>query len=216
MNERDIVMRQHIIAAVTACLIAAPAGALADGALLGKIGTLGIGIEYVQPLSRFTAVRAVYNGGSLDEKGSESGIDYDFDFKLRNAGVLLDWHPFAGVFFTSVGLLYNKNELEARSTSSGTVTVGDGTYTDPDLKGEITFKTSAPYLGLGWGHAPQGRGLTMSLEIGVLYQGSPQVKFTSSSNVDQADLDQEAAELEGELDNYKYYPQFAFGIGYRF
>jgi len=209
-------MRKHAIAAVTTFLIALPTGAFADGALLGKIGTLGLGIEYVQPLSRFTAVRAVYNGGSLDKKGSESGIDYDFDLKLRNAGVLLDWHPFAGVFFTSAGLFYNKNKLEATSTSTGTVTVGDRPYDNPDLKAEITFKTSAPYLGLGWGHAPQGRGLTMSLEIGVLYQGSPQVKFTSSSDVDQADLDREAAELQGELDDYKYYPQFAFAVGYRF
>jgi hypothetical protein len=208
-------MRQHIIAAVTACLIALPTGALADSALLGKIGTLGVGVEFVQTLSRFTTVRAVANGGSLDEKGSESGIDYNFDLELRNAGVLIDWHPFAGVFFTSLGLFYNKNKLDARGTDTGTVTVGDNTYTNPDLNAEITFQTSAPYLGLGWGHAPQGRGLSMSLEIGVLYQGAPEVAFRSNS-VSQADLDREAAELERELDSYKYYPQFAFGIGYRF
>jgi len=209
-------MRKHTVVAVTAFLIATPAGALADGALLGKIGTLGLGIEYVQSLTRFTSVRAVANGGSLDEKGTESGIDYNFDLELRNAGVLLDWHPFAGVFFTSAGLFYNKNKLEATSTSTGTVTVGNNTYTNPDLKAEITFQTGAPYLGLGWGHAPQGRGLSMSLEIGVLYQGSPEAKFSSSSGVSQADLDREAAELEAELDDYKYYPQFAFAVGYRF
>ena len=210
-------MQKNGAVVFAACLATTlPASAFADGGVLAKIGLMGAGVEYVHPTSKFSAMRLVANGGSLDETTTESDINYDFKLKLRSAGAIFDWHPFAGVFFTSLGLLYNKNELEANATGNGSVTVGSTTYASPNLKGEVTFQKAAPFVGLGWGHSPDGKGLSMAFELGVLYQGSPEVKFTSNSGVSQADLDREADDLERELSDYKYYPQVAFSLGYRF
>jgi hypothetical protein len=209
-------MRKHAIWIATGLTVLLPATAYADEGVLAKVGLMGAGIEYVHPTTKFSAVRLLAQGGSLEETATESDIKYDFKLKLRNAGVIFDWHPFAGVFYGSAGLFYNKNELEANATGNGSVVVGGTTYTSPNLKGDITFQAASPYLGLGWGHKPEGKGFSMAFEIGVLYQGSPEVKFTSNSGVSQADLDREAADLEKELTDYKYYPQIALSIGYRF
>lgn len=209
-------MRHTRLPVLAACLAAFPAASFADGGVLAKLGTLGMGVEFVYPTSKFTAVRGVVNGGSYDENATESGVAYHFDLEMKSGGVLIDLHPFGGVFFISGGLYYNKNRLDASTTGTGSVTVGNNTYTNPNLKGEVTFNTTAPYLGLGWGHSPEGKNFSMAFELGVLFQGSPEVRFTSSNGVAQSDLDREAADLEDSLKEYKYYPQIAFGFGYRF
>ncbi len=202
-----------VVATLTALALPFAAHATEDG-VLAKVGTLGAGVEYVHPFSSHSALRFGVNGASQDENSTESGINYNFKLKLKSASALFDFHPFAGTFFTSLGVFYNKNEIDA--SSSGNLTIGSQTA-NTTLTGEITFNSVAPYVGLGWGHAPSGKGLSFAFELGVLFQGAPKVTLQSSNTaVTQSNLDQEAAELEDSLKNNKYYPQVAFALGYRF
>lgn len=206
------------IATLALCL---PLAAEAEGTALGvKVGTLGYGLELDRSLSEKTTFRFGLNGYDKKYSETDSGIDYNYKLQWRSAAFLFDWHPWAGTFHTSYGLLYNGNKIKATAKGgSGTVTIGDTTYAaGTDLTGEISFNKAAPYLGLGWGNpvAPNKR-FGFTTDLGVVYQGSPKVKLKSNSSlVSQSDLDTEARQLEQDLKDYKYYPLIAFAFSYQF
>lgn len=197
-----------------ACMLL-PIGAFADNTLRAKVGTLGLGIEYSWSVSDNVAMRAVINGADTEDRVTESGVTYDFDFERRSASILVDWRPTGGTFFTSAGLLYNGNKLEASIVNSGNVTIGGTVYNNPNLSGEITFDKLAPYLGAGWNWMFAQNRLSLVLELGALYQGRPHVSLRSST-VSQSDLEREERELEDDLKDYKLYPNVSFAVGYRF
>jgi hypothetical protein len=207
-------IHKHVAWAV-AVLLLHPIVAAAEDAVRARIGTLGLGVEYRHELSPHTAWRALLNGATTDGRFTESDVKYDYDFKRRSAGLVFDWHPNAGKFFVSTGLLYNKNKIEARIAGNGSVEIGNTTYSNPDLSGDLTFKEIAPYLGTGWMFGAAHKGISMAFELGVLYQGSSDVHLHSSV-IDPADLRKEEHDLENSLDEYKYYPNITFAIGYRF
>jgi hypothetical protein len=200
-------------AALSICAIfALPVGAAADDAVRGRIGTLGLGIEYRHGFSDHVALRVLANGATSEGEFTDDDVEYDYEFKRRSAGILLDWHPIGGKFFTAAGFLYNKNRVDARLSGNGSVRVGNTTYTNPQVSGDMEFKSIAPYLGVGWAWAPGSSGLSLTFEVGVLYQGSADVEL-SSGTVSQSDLRQEEFDLR---DEFKYYPNISFAIGYRF
>lgn len=148
-------------------------------------------------------------------------VRYDIDLELKSGALILDWHPFAGGFRLSAGMLSNKNGVDLKATPTANVTIGGNTYPAAavgTLDGDVSFKKSAPYVGLGWGNAVVGNtGLGFSVEIGALFQGSPDVKLSSSNGlVSQADLNQEAREIEDDLKNLKVYPVISVGLSYTF
>jgi hypothetical protein len=67
--------------------------------------------------------------------------------------------------------------------------------------------------------------LTFSFDLGVLYQGEPNVGLTAVCGPAvlpaqctqlQNDVAAEQASLQEDLSDYKFYPVVSFGIGYRF
>jgi hypothetical protein len=80
-----------------------------------------------------------------------------------------------------------------------------------------------PYFGIGWGNAvAKGSALSLSVDVGVIFQGAPNVTLTTEgtdasiqSQVD-AQLAIEKAELEQDLDDFKLYPVVNIGATYRF
>lgn len=205
-----------MLAAVGACL---PGTVSAEGTALGiKASTLGIGLELTQSLAPHTNLRVGANGYSYDFTDTEAGIQYDFELDLRTGALLLDWYPFGGTFRITAGGFYNKNELSAHA--AGTLDIGNGTYTNATADASVTFKKGAPYLGIGWGN-PVGRNkrFGFSVDLGVLFQGSPDVELSATSNgtpVNQADVDREEAQLESELADYDKYYVIGFTFSYKF
>lgn len=195
--------------------------AAADGFGLGvKAGSLGLGVEGTFGLSERVNLRAGINNYSLSGTEDASGIHYDADLDLQSGALLLDWHPFAGTFRLSAGLIYNKNALHLTATPTSNQDIGGTTYTPAQigtLSGDVTFKKNAPYLGLGWGNAVRHGRFGFNFEIGALLQGSPKVSLAASSGaVSQIDLDSEAQQAEADLSKFKTYPVVALGFSFRF
>lgn len=195
--------------------------AAADGFGLGvKAGTLGLGVEGTFPISERVNVRAGVNNYSLSGNEDASGIHYDGKLDLQSGALLFDWHPFAGTFRLSAGLMYNKNTLHLTATPTSNQDIGGTTYTPAQigtLTGDVTFKKSAPYAGLGWGNAARHGRFGFSFELGALFQGSPKVSLSASGGaVSQIDLNSEAQQAEADLDNFKIYPVIALGFSFRF
>lgn len=196
-------------------LCSMPAKAEKGFAVGGRFGTLGVGFEVTKALTKRTRLRVGANAFTFGTSFKEAGISYDVDLRSRNVAVIFDYHPLNGRFRVSAGVFYNKNEFDA--DAAGTLTVGGTTYANATLNANVSFDRTSPYIGIGWGNAvKEGKRLTHSFDLGVLYQGSPKVKLTATGVGSQADLNQEALELEDALDSFRYYPVISYGISFKF
>ncbi|HEV8647090.1 MAG TPA: hypothetical protein VGR01_16140 [Burkholderiales bacterium] len=163
--------------------LAAGTAAWADVGVLLKAGTLGAGLDLSKGIGETLALRLQANAFSFDEDITESDVEYSADLELKSAGLLFDWHPFSGVFRVSAGAYWNGNEASATGRPTGAAYEINGvTYASTEvgsLNGQIDFESVAPYLGIGFGSAPKaGRGMSFSFDLGVLYQGEPDVGLT--------------------------------------
>lgn len=200
------------------------ASSVAAGA---KVSTLGVGADLSMQVAPSLNARLGIQGFSYDTDGTESGVDYDVDLKLFSGLMTADWFPFQNGFRISAGLMANGNELDmdGRPRAGSTYEINGTSYNAAgvgSLHGNVDFNSVAPYLGIGWGN-PFGPGGNWSFncDLGVVFQGSPDVSLTAdgplaSDPTFQANLEAERRDLENELDKYKYYPLVSLGVTYRF
>lgn len=215
-------MRNRCISVCAVLMLPWFAGvAHADVGVNLKAGTLGAGVEMSKSFSDKFSVGLGFNSYDFKTTDSASDIDYDFNFDLQSVALLANYHPFSGVFRFTAGALYNKNELNLTGKPTGTNYVINGqTYTAAQvgtLNGKLTFNSTAPYLGLGWGNRPGGR-LGLSADIGVLYQGSPKLTMSATGAAAglAADIEQERRSAEEDLSDLKWYPVLSLGMYFRF
>lgn len=208
-------------------LFAGPA--MADSGEFGmalKAGTLGAGIEGTIGITKTINTRLGVNYFSYDTDETESNVDYEFDIELKTFSWLFDWHPGGGGFRITAGAFYNGNEFEAvGKPRSGSYTIDDTTYPAAQvgtLKGEIDFDNFAPYVGIGYGNAlSKDRKWNFVFDLGVMYQGEPDVTLTadgtaSGNAVFQSELENERRQLESDIDDFEFYPVLFLGVSYKF
>ena len=188
-----------------------------------KAGLPGVMLGFAQPLGPLFGVRADYATlGNRSERRSEDGIDYDGKLKADRAALLVDLFPFAGSFRISAGVTANQYKLDLLATGAGgSITVGNTSYTttaNDRLAVTVKYPSSTPYLGIGWGHQ-SNTGLRFSFDLGAMF-GKAKVSYALSgpwaSQVSQADIDAELAELREGVGKVKAIPQLTLGIGYSF
>jgi len=205
------------------CLLPAAAWA-GDNAIGIKAGALGLGVEYTRNLSDRWAIRGGINGSQLGFDGEESGIDYQFDFVWDSLSLGVDLHPFKSPFRLTAGILRNDNGLNGESRPSSNVTIGNTSYTPAQvgvLMSTVGFKPTAPFLGLGWDWSRKKRHFGMSLDLGVLDQGSPRVTLRGSGTLlgdpaFQQDIAREEAQLRDSLSDLDLLPYLTVGFVIRF
>lgn len=208
-----------------ATLSAAPV--LAGGTLAVSLtgGTLGIGPEVsLRPIENF-GVRGnvTWLGFKLSEDVDD--IEYDGDVDLLSVGAMADWYPFDGGLRISAGIRWNGNDLRLSSRPSNAVTIGGVTYTPAEigrLTGTVDANEVAPLVTLGWGGRLKS-GLTVGVEAGFLYQGSPTISnlrarggLLEGDPGLLADLEDEEELIEDEVESYKYLPVLQVMLLYRF
>ena len=210
------------IAAALAVLFAARADAAPRLALTGKAGTLGYGFDVTYGLTEKLNVRAVFTPGpSLGYSFAQEGTSYDVDLQFRSGSAQLDWHPRAGAFHLSTGVFLNQNEFAGSAVSNSSYVIGDRTYTGAEigsLEAGIGFSGVAPYVGLGWGNAVgSGNRFGVVFDIGVLFQGSPEVRLAASGPISedaefQRNLAQEEGTIGSDLGIFAIYPIATLGL----
>lgn len=207
--------------------------AQAEGfALALKGGTIGIGVEGTFRLSEQFNLRAQHTAFSTEVTESSSGgnndLDFNLDLDLGMSALMIDYHPFSGSFRLTAGYAKNGNEFTGSAVPSGSYEIGDQVYSAADIgtvNGNIDFKSSAPYLGFGWGNAVSpDNGFGVSFEMGVLLQGAPKIKLTTSKQLADpalqqrldADIAKEVASFEDDTKSFKAWPVVALGVSYQF
>ena len=218
-------MKSVVIACAAA--LALPAAAHADNVAgaTGRVSTLGLGVEVIKPIGDTFALRAGYNRFDYDTSESASGNDYDAELQLDSKMVGADWRPFAGNFRFTGGMLFNDNSLAVDAEPAAFYNIGDIVVPGDqvgNLTGGISFDDQAPYAGVGWDSSILGlANFAMSFDLGVVYQGSPQVTLSadgpiSSDPLFQQELEKEESNVQNEIDDYKYYPVASLGLTFRF
>lgn len=168
-----------------------------------RASTLGLGVDLSRSLIPLVNARIGINSYTHDFEFDTDDFDYDADLKLRSAHALADFHPWAGRFRLTGGLLYNRNRIEATGRDNGN-----------EVKATIDFRRNSPYLGIGWGNATRGFvPLSWSIDLGVVMQGAPSVSLSGDG---VPGLDDEEDELEDELSEFDTYPVVSVGLIFRF
>lgn len=189
--------------------------------VIGKIGTLGLGVDLVRPFSHKLDGRVGLNTFSRSYSDTSGDVDYKGDLDLQTLKLLADWRPYGGSFYITAGAAINNNEISAQGTQTGTSTVGSTTFTgDAKLSTTIKFDDVSPYLGLGYRKKTSMKGLSFTAEAGVLFQGDPEVRLDieapASSGLTQADVDTERQQIQDDVSGLEHWPVFSIGFMYRF
>jgi hypothetical protein len=194
-----------------------------------KIGTMGVGAEISVALVPNTRLRSGYNFLTYSFDSKISDINYDFDTEFSSIPILFDVHPFGGSFFLSGGVFLNNNNVGVvGSVSPGSL---DPAYQKYDfladqitISGDVEFLPVAPYAGLGWRTNSNESGWGFLAELGVLFQGAPDVTgLRVNAPIDingvpevQEFLAEQASEIEDELSWFQFYPVAAVMLTYHF
>lgn len=214
-------MRKTIILLLTSLFVALSASAHAVNVGIGlKASTLGLGAEVGVRVVKLFGVRAVFNKYDYSKTINDGGVDYDGDLNLQTYGVMADLYPTAGQFRLTGGAFKNDNALVAVAVPTDGIEIGSSYYpgnTAGVLTGDVSYNPTGWYLGLGYGDPARSPGRVHFLfDFGVVFQGSPGVRLTSSSSAVSADdLQQEAAQFQDDIETSKYWPVLSFGIGIR-
>jgi hypothetical protein len=167
------------------------------------VSTLGVGADVGVGLHPRITVRA--GASYIPFKPSISVSDTEWEASLPEMSYTgtVDLYLIGGLH-VSGGFRYKTTDVEAVGNYTGTVNVGDQTFTGDEvgtLTGVIVTKDLSPYAGIGFGNVAK-RGLGFILDFGVAFHGSPEVTLTSEGGTLSGDplLD---AELAKEADNFE-------------
>ena len=221
-------MMKRIQVSAVLVMILSPS-CFADTSLGLRAGTLGGGIELAHAFTEKLGFRVAANGLNYSTTDTYESVDYDAKLKLATGQLLFDWFPFSNNFRLSAGAAYNGNKLtlDGKPAPGGTFTFNGNTYSSSDIgavKGKVDFREAAPYVGLGYGR-PIGKGLSLTADVGVLFQGSPRTTLTATCGAAtpaltcsqiQSDLAAEQARLDDDVHKYQYYPVLSIGFAYVF
>ncbi len=229
-----------------ACAVALPSASFAQGSFgIGvTASTLGAGIQAAASVTKYSNIRGGFNAFNYTDSFTKDGINYSGTLKLRSGQVTWDqYFPHLGGFHISPGaLIYNGNQGNATANvpAGQTFSLGSTTYYSSSANpvngtGAITFRKAAPMVLIGFGNlVPRSsRHIGVSLEAGVVFEGSPNAKLSlagSSCLVSatagcvnaatdptvQANLLSEQTKLNNDLGPFKYYPIVSLGISYKF
>ena len=207
-----------------------------------KGSLLGGGVEAAARVTHRTNVRAGFNMISYSRGFNKDGVPYSGQLSFKTVEAHYDIFPFAGKFHVSPGVLaYIGDPITAtaavpagQSFSLGGTTFYSDTAAPVTGSGKIDFNRAAPMATFGWGNlVPRkaSKHLSVPVEFGVAFQGSPQATLNLAGNAClapgvtcrsvndptiQAAIQSEQTKINNSMSFFKAYPIISVGFGYKF
>ncbi len=199
-----------------------PSTLCAQGLALGaRAGTLGFGAEAALGLSENFAVRGGLGSFFYEYEDDYDDVEYTISPPSLTGTLGIDLYPTGGSFRLMAGLMLRNGDFKAKSgdlASAGPVEIGDNEYDEAGfLKGTVATKSTAPFVGLGFGNHTQG-GFGFFIDFGVAFVGEADVTITASGPIAsepgiQNDLEREAQNIKDDAASYlKYWPILSLGL----
>jgi hypothetical protein len=205
--------------AVLLTALAAAAGSVQAGGVGIRAGTTGLGVDLGGDVAPTLGWRLGVSGMNVNTHVDTSDVRYDAKAKVLTGSLLLDWSPL-GPFRISAGFIANDNKIDVNGTGNPGTAFQGSTVTG-QIKPDKSF---APYLGIGYGNVWTA-GLNFYFDLGIMFQGSPQVSLQVNCSASTTPAQCAAAQSQGEaerqrlqdkVDKYKYYPVANIGITFGF
>jgi len=216
-----------ITLAAAAILSLASTNAVADIPRMSagvNVGSLGAGATLAVEINRQFEARVGLNQSPADFDVEVDGLSYNGDISLNTTTAIVDFYPWLGLGFRlSAGAFLNGNEVGGTAQPAEPVNFGGQVFQPEDIgsaTAAISFPSSAPYVGLGWGRRTghQGR-LKFSIDAGVFFQGTPTAAISVENPngvISEADIAQARSDVQEELNNLEIYPVLSLGVSYSF
>jgi hypothetical protein len=204
-----------------------------------KVGTLGVGFQVGTAITSRVNVRGGANFFNYNDSITEHGVVYNGTLQLQSVEAKLDLFAFGGFRVTPGVLLYNNNNVAATASATpGTgFTLGGVRYVsspgDP-LRGNapVTLNRFSPTIGIGFGNLlPRSfRHWSLSTDLGVVFQGSPQFGLSLGGSACVAgticqpistlpgasqNIESERQKIQDDLKPFKYYPEVSIMFGWK-
>ncbi len=188
-----------------------------------KAGTLGIGVEGTWRPLPYLDVRFGASQYEYDDNGTQAGVNYDATLDLDTYHLTGNFRFPLSPFRVTAGLYSNGNELNMQSVDQATFNIGGTTFTSAEvgtLQAGTSFSGTSPYVGFGYDFSLFGK-VGMNFDLGVLWQGEPDVTLTADGLLANDPtflnaLESERLELEDEMSDFKAWPVVTLGFVYNF
>ncbi|NBB51326.1 hypothetical protein GVN24_23870 [Rhizobium sp. CRIBSB] len=219
-------MTRLIISTLATLALSAGTASAQSMAVGASLGTTGAGIEAQLKLGPIFVLRASVD--RLDHNIDETydGIDYAGAFAFDTLGGFVDLHPFGNAFLVSGGAYLGDRDISLGATPSMPVEIGGTIYSPSQvgtLSGTIKLQDLAPFVGVGWDDTFTRRSAWGFRALaGLAFSDTPEVALDSTggslsnSATLQDRLDDEAREIQGEVEGYGLFPVVQVGLNYRF
>lgn len=202
----------------------APASAQTGMAVAGRAGTLGIGAEASLGLGPLVGLRAGFAIQPWEPSRTFDDLEFTLDLASPSFQGLIDLYPLGGGFRLSGGIVRFGSEHEVRAEPVAAVDIGGQTYTPEQigvLSGLFRTKKTAPYAGIGFGRLGGRLGPGFVIDLGVAFQGAPDVQLGASGPIAalpefQANLRDEERTIEDDAEVFRFYPVLSFGFVFGF
>lgn len=216
---------RRLVVVVAAVALALPATAQSTRPPLGvglSASSMGLGVDGAVQVMPRIAIRGRVAFLPYEPEFDVDDIRFSFELPSPQAGLFADL-TVAGPLRLTGGLRYVAKDLSATAVITGTVDIGDSTYSGADLgvfTGAIETSKLSPYLGIGLGSVA-GSGFGVFFDAGVAFHGTPRITFTATGPVAsqatfQQELAQEQTSANDDISSFKYYPVIALGIRWGF
>lgn len=206
--------------------VSSAAMAEGDFAITGGIGTMGGTVEGQFQVNEYFQIRAGANYLAFDEDIDVDDITYDGELDFSGFGAFVDVHPFGNSFFVTGGAYAGGKDIDLVASSTVAIEIGGVTFTPAEygrLEGDVSFEDVAPFVGVGFDTTFTGSGnWGFNILAGAAVFGSGDVTLDavggtlSNDPILQAQLAQEIAEIENEIEDYEFWPVVQVGLSYRF
>ncbi|WP_070989348.1 autotransporter outer membrane beta-barrel domain-containing protein [Halofilum ochraceum] len=219
MSSRFAQVAFRTVVLALAGALAVPAAQASRTGVDFHFGTLGLGLGIDAQVSPYTGFRFGFNRFKTSSDWEEDDLDYEAGIDFDTVHGLLDWHPFGGKFRLTGGVMATDHRIDAAADVEIGDEIGDGQASrNGRLEAEVKFEEWTPYIGTGWDWRFDRSNLEMTLDLGVLARGDPDVELreTSDTGASQQDLNEAEDEIEDEWSDYNLYPVVQFGLLYRF
>jgi len=225
----------RVVRFVVPCVLAfaplAPAAAQVPGVKAPSLGltiglkasTLGVGPEIGFKLAPMLSIKGGAQWVTVSRDLTSSGIAYGANVKWRSFDLMLDLHALGPIHFNA-GVIRNGNELNLSAAPSGSVQIGNTTYTAGQvgtISSKIAFKKAAPYFGMD---LVMGGKIGFLMQFGAMFQGSPVLTYTATPGASlptaaqtqfMSEVQTEAAQVQTDLNSRSYlkiWPVIGFGL----
>jgi len=199
-----------------------------------KAGTLGLGIDISKPINDWISIR--FNANKFTYKTTDNSLynsmlHADKEYQLDTKGLLFDFHLLqlrltAGAYINNNAIVYTSKPKSNNALILNGIRYGADKI--EKIESTVTFNNISPYVGVGWGN--NGRregwgGWNLTLDIGLMYHGDPQVDIKAkindsiprlAQNVINAGLKLESKKQEKDFSKYPFYPVIMVGLNYSF